>query len=100
VLETEVPKVPELLRNGVSARARVVNVVDERVVGPVTRSRLTLRVEPDGTDGFEAVIRHAFPTPATRAAVRVGGSVAVRYDRDDHHRVLRDPDGDKGPEPA
>jgi hypothetical protein len=91
-----VPKVPELLRSGVSARARVVNVVDERIVGPVTRSRLTLRVEPDGTDGFEVVIRHAFPTPATRAAVRVGGSVAVRYDRDDHHRVLLDPDGGPG----
>ena len=94
--EDPAPKVPELLRTGVPAHARVVNVVDERVVGPVTRSRLTLQVEPDGGEAFEVSIRHAFPTAASRAAVRVGGTVTVRYDREDHHRVLLDPDADPG----
>lgn len=84
------PKVPELLRSGVPGHARVVNVVDERVVGPVTRSRLTLRVEPEDGESFEATIRHAFPTPAAREAVRIGGTVAVRYDREDHHKVVLD----------
>lgn len=93
VLKEESPKVPELLRTGVPAKARVVNVVDERVVGPVTRSRLTLQIEPEGGEPFEVSIRHAFPTPAARAALRVGGTVAVRYDDRDHHRVLLDPDG-------
>lgn len=90
------PKVPELLRTGVPTRAKVVNVVDERVVGPVTRSRLTLQIEPEGGDGVEVVIRHAFPTPSSRAAVRIGGTVAVRYDRDDPKRVLLDPEADAG----
>ena len=99
-VEAVAPKVPELLRTGVAAQAKVVNVVDERVVGPVTRSRLTLRIEPDGAEGFEVVIRHAFPTPATRAAVRIGGNVPVRYDREDHHRVLLDPDGGPDGDPG
>ncbi len=100
VPEDAVPKIPELLRTGVRTRARVVKVVDERVVGPVTRSRLTLQIDPDGGEGFEVMIRHAFPTPAARAAVRAGGMVAVRYDRDDHQRVLLDPEDDAGAQPA
>jgi hypothetical protein len=87
-----VPKVPELLRTGVPSTAKVVNVVDERVVGPVTRSRITLRIEPEGAEAFEVSIRHAFPTAEARAKVRVGGEVAVRYDRDDHHKAVLDPD--------
>ncbi|MHB1929867.1 MAG: hypothetical protein ACYCUG_10695 [Acidimicrobiales bacterium] len=94
------PKVPELLRTGIPARAKVVNVVDERVVGPVTRSRLTLQIEPEGDQPFEVSIRHAFPTASARAAVRVGGTVPIRYDRQDHHRVLLDPDAPDPPAPA
>jgi hypothetical protein len=88
------PKGPELLRTGVAARAKVVNVVDERVVGPVTRSRLTITITPEGGDPFEVTIRHAFPTPDARGRVRIGGGIAVRYDADDHHKVVIDPAGD------
>jgi hypothetical protein len=87
-------KGPELLRSGVPVRAKVINVVDERVVGPVTRSRLTLAIEPDGGDPFEVTIRHAFQTPESRAKVKVGGSIAVRYDRDEHRKVVIDPEAD------
>ena len=84
---------PELLRSGRPAPARVVNVVDERVVGPVTRSRLTLQVQPgEGADPFEVVLRHAFPTPEARSRVRVGGSVGVRYDPEHPLKVVLDPD--------
>jgi hypothetical protein len=79
---------PELLRSGKAADAKVISVVDERVTGSVVRSRLTLRVEPAGEDAFEVQIRHAFPTQDDRAAVRVGGTVAVRYDSEDHRRVV------------
>jgi hypothetical protein len=91
--EGSAPKLPEILRSGVPAQARVINVVDERVVGPVTRSRLTLEVRVDDHEAFEVSLRHAFPTPEARSRVRVGGTVPVRYDRDDHHRVVLDPDG-------
>ncbi len=81
---------PELLRAGKVAEAKVISVVDERTTGTVVRSRLTLRVEPTGGPSFEVQLRHAFPTQAARAAVRVGGSVSVRYDPDDHRRVAID----------
>jgi hypothetical protein len=87
-------KGPELLRSGVPTRAKVVSVVDERVVGPVTRSRLTLEIRPDGGDAFEVTIRHAFPTPDIRAKVRVGGTIGVRYDKDEHRKVVIDPEAD------
>jgi hypothetical protein len=81
---------PELLRTGKVAEAKVISVVDERTTGSVVRSRLSLRVEPTGAQAFEVQLRHAFPTQAARAAVRVGGSVSVRYDPDDHRRVAID----------
>lgn len=65
-------------------------VVDERTLGPVTRSRLTLRVRPDNGDPFEATARVAFPTPQERARVKVGGTVPVRYDSSDHRRLVVD----------
>lgn len=84
------PKGPELLRTGTAAAAKVMSVVDERVVGPVTRSRLSLAIE--GADGktFEITVRHAFPTLAARSQVKVGGTIPVRYDPDDHGRVVVD----------
>jgi hypothetical protein len=87
-------KGPELLRTGVAANAKVVNVVDERVVGPVTRSRLTLRIEPEGGEPFEVDLRHAFPSTEARAKVKIGGTVAVRYDKDRPKKVVIDPDSD------
>lgn len=87
--ETE-SKGPDLLRNGVSAQAKVISVVDERTIGPVTRSRLVLRIEPKGGDPVEVTVRHAFPTPDSRAAVKVGATVPVRYDPDVPRRVVLD----------
>lgn len=81
---------PELLRTGVPAEATVISVVDERTIGPVTRSRLTLRVEPQEGDPWEVTTRFAFPTPAARAQVKVGGRVPVKYDKDDHSRIVVD----------
>lgn len=83
-------KGPELLRTGVPGQAKVISVVDERTIGPVTRSRLTLEVQPGGESTFEVTLRVAFSTPASRARVKVGGTVPVRYDRDDHSRVVVD----------
>ena len=83
-------KGPELLRTGVSAEARVVSVVDERTIGPVTRSRLVLRIQPSGSDPVEVTVRHAFPTPESRGQVKVGGPLPVRYDADDPRRVVVD----------
>lgn len=83
-------KGPDLLRTGASAEARVVSVVDERTLGPVTRSRLVLRIEPDGGEPVEVTVRHAFPTPESRATVKVGATVPVRYDRDEPRRVVLD----------
>lgn len=83
-------KGPDLLRTGASAQAKVVSVVDERTLGPVTRSRLVLRIEPAGGDPVEVTVRHAFPTPESRATVKVGATVPVRYDRDEPRRVVLD----------
>jgi hypothetical protein len=92
-LEAEL-KQPELVRSGVKARAKVISVVDERTIGPVTRSRLVLRVEPGGgADPFEVTIRHAFQTPDSRAAVKVGADIPVRFSPDDR-RVVLDPGQD------
>jgi hypothetical protein len=65
-------------------------VVDERTIGPVTRSRLTLQVQPEEGAPFEVTTRVAFPTPAARARVKVGGTVPVRYDNDDRTRIVVD----------
>ena len=75
-----------------AAKAVVLSVVDERTLGPVTRCRLTLRVEPGEEDAFEVTARVAFPTPEERARVRVGATVAVRYDSEDHRRVVVETD--------
>lgn len=83
-------KGPELLRSGVPAEAKVVSVVDERTIGPVTRSRLALRIEPAEGSPFEVTVRVAFQTPESRARVKVGGTVPVRYDREDRTRVVVD----------
>lgn len=83
-------KGPELLRIGETATAKVISVVDERTIGPVTRSRLVLQVQPTDGDGFEVTVRHAFPTPESRGLVKVGGSLPVRYDKDDRTRVVID----------
>jgi hypothetical protein len=68
--------------------------VDERTLGPVTRSRLTLRVEPAQGEAFEVTTRVAFPTPEERAKVKVGGTIPVRYDSEDHRRVVVDTEGE------
>jgi hypothetical protein len=81
---------PELLRSGVTAEAKVLSVVDERTTGPVTRSRLTLEIAPDEGSAFEVVVRVTFSTPESRSRVRVGGTVPVRYDKDDHSKVVVD----------
>lgn len=78
------------------AQAFVVSVVDERTLGPVTRSRLTLRVEPPEADSFEVTTRVAFPTPAHRARIKVGATIPVRYDANDHRRVVVDMDKEPG----
>ena len=88
------PRGPELLRTGTPAGAKVISVVDERTLGPVTRSRLVLSIEPAEGDPFEATIRVAFPTPEARSKVRVGGTVAVRYAPEDRSRVVLDPGED------
>ena len=82
-------KGPELLRSGARAEAKVVSVVDERTLGPVTRSRLVLALSAGG-DEWEVTVRHAFQTPAARARVKVGGSVPVRYNPEDHSKVVID----------
>jgi hypothetical protein len=82
--------VPDLLRSGSKADARVISVVDERTVGATTRSRLVLRVEPSDDKPFEAQLRVLFNTPERRAAVKVGGSVAVRYDPENHNKIVLD----------
>lgn len=91
-------KGPELLRSGTAAQATVLGVVDERTMGSIVRSRLNLRVEPEGSDGFEVTVRHVFSSLDARSKVRVGGRVPVRFDPDDHSRVLIAPD-DKPPAP-
>ena len=88
----------DLLRTGEQAEARVISVVDERTIGPVTRSRLTMQVAPSGGEPFEVTTRVAFPTPEARAKVKVGATVKVRYDKEDHSRVVVDVAPDS-PEP-
>lgn len=83
-------KGPELLRSGISAHAKVISVVDERTIGPVTRSRLALRIDPADGQAFEVTVRVAFQTPESRAGIKVGGTVPVRYDPDDRSRVVVD----------
>ncbi|HTV12779.1 MAG TPA: hypothetical protein VME20_13070 [Acidimicrobiales bacterium] len=78
------------------AQALVISVVDERTLGPVTRSRLTLRVEPPQGDAFEVTTRVAFPTPEERARIKVGALIPVRYDENDHRRVVVDMEKDGG----
>lgn len=86
-------KVPEMLRTGTPGEAKVISVVDERTIGPVTRSRLSLRIEPEGGEPFEVTVRHAFQTPESRSKVKVGGTIPVRYDLADR-RVVVDPQQD------
>jgi hypothetical protein len=83
-------KGPELLRSGTSTEAKVISVVDERTIGPVTRSRLGLQIQPDEGPAFEVTVRVAFQTPTSRARVKVGGTIPVRYDKDDRTRVVVD----------
>jgi len=86
----EETKGPELLRTGKPAQAKVVSVVDERVIGPVTRSRLVLSFTPEAGAAQEVTLRFAFPSLESRAAVKVGGSIPVRYDPEDPRRVVVD----------
>jgi multidrug efflux pump subunit AcrA (membrane-fusion protein) len=81
---------PEILRSGEETQAKVISVVDERTIGPVTRSRLTVQIEPGDGEPFEVTTRVAFPTPESRAKIKVGGTVKVRYDKDDRTRVVVD----------
>ena len=98
--EPDVPA-PELLRTGAEAEAKVISVVDERTIGPVTRSRLTVQIDPGDGSPFEVTTRVAFPTPEARGRVKVGGTVKVHYDRDDHSRVVVDlPPDPPPPAPA
>ena len=83
-------KGPELLRSGQAADAKVLSVVDERTIGPVTRSRLNLAISPEDGSTFEVTVRMAFPTPEARSLVKVGTTIPVRYDPDDRTRVVVD----------
>ena len=83
-------KGPDLLRTGTAAQAKVISVVDERTIGPVTRSRLVLVIEPRSGEPLEVTVRHAFPTPDSRASVKVGGTVPVRFDPEEPRRVVID----------
>ena len=74
------------------AHALVMSVVDERIIGPVTKSKLTLRVQPSEGEPFEVTARVSFPTPEERARVKVGGTLPIRYDSFDHRRVVVDTD--------
>lgn len=78
------------------APAVVLSIVDERTVGPVTRCRLTLRVQPSEGEAFEVTTRVAFPTPEERAKVKVGVTLPVRYDSEDHRRVAVETDKPAG----
>ena len=82
---------PELQRSGVAAEAKVISVVDERTIGPVTRSRLALRIDPGDGPAFEVTWSEWPSRPRSRASkVKVGGTVAVHYDQDDRTRVVVD----------
>lgn len=88
--DADLLKGPEILRSGEEAEAKVISVVDERTLGPVTRSRLTVQIDPGDGEPFEVTTRVAFPTPESRAKVKVGGTVKVHYDKDDRTRVVVD----------
>ena len=92
------PDVPlgDLKPLNTQAQALVMSVVDERTLGPVTRSRLTLRIQPTDGEPFEVTTRVAFPTPEERARIKVGKTIGVRYDSEDHRRVVVDPEQDAG----
>jgi hypothetical protein len=90
--KVEPPRGPELLRIGTSAQATVLGVVDERTTGSIVRSRLNLRVEPGGEPSFEVSVRHVFSSLEARGKVRVGTRVGVRFDPDDHGRVIIAPE--------
>lgn len=92
----ETPRGPELLRTGVRAPARVISVVDERTLGSITHSRLNLEVKPEGQPSFEVQLRMTFPNPEARSEVRVGRTVPVRFDPDNHRRVVLDPNPEAG----
>lgn len=94
---TETPRGPELLRTGMRAPARVISVIDERTLGSITHSRLNLEVKPDGQPSFEVQLRMTFPNPQARSEVRVGRTVPVRFDPDNHRRVVLDPNPAAGP---
>jgi hypothetical protein len=103
--KAEEPRGPELLRIGTPASATVLGVVDERTTGSIVRSRLNLRVEPPDGQPFEVTVRHVFASLEARSKVRVGAKVGVRYDPDDHSRVVVAPDeaptvGEEKPAPG
>src|SRR5271156_2456782 len=83
--EPDIP-VGDLKPLNTQAQALVMSVVDERTLGPVTRSRPT-----DG-EPFEVTTRVAFPPPEERARIKVGKTIGVRYDSEDHRRVVVDPE--------
>jgi hypothetical protein len=91
VAESDLP-LGDLKPLNTQAQALVISVVDERTLGPVTRSRLTLQVELPEGKAFEVTTRVAFPTPEDRARVKVGSTIPVRYDSNDHRRVVVDMD--------
>lgn len=68
-MEPDIP-VGDLKPLNTQAQALVMSVVDERTLGPVTRSRLTLRIQPTDGEAFEVTTRVAFPTPEERARIR------------------------------
>lgn len=90
VPDADLLKSPEIIRPGEETQAKVISVVDERTIGPVTRSRLTVQIDPGDSDPFEVTTRVAFPTPESRAKVKVGGTVTVHYDKEDRTRVVVD----------
>jgi hypothetical protein len=91
--EPDVP-IGDLKPLNTQAQALVMSVVDERTLGPVTRSRLTLRIQPTDGEAFEVTTRVAFPTPEERARIKVGKTIGDRYDSEDHRRVVVDPEQD------
>ena len=94
-VEPDIP-VGDLKPLNTQGQALVMSVVDERTLGPVTRSRLTLRIQPTEGEPFEVTTRVAFPTPEERARIKVGRTIGVRYDSEDHRRVVVDPEQDAG----
>jgi hypothetical protein len=73
-VEPPVQEPTKVRRPGVEIEAIVVSVVDERTLGPVTRSRV------------------AFPTPQARERCKVGGRLTVLYDPEHHRKVWVDVD--------